>query len=130
MRRYIISAALIGTLVGAGGCARGATMSEGGDVDLPSTNVVGLRVDNQYRNDVDVYAVSGGISNRLGMVVAHESGTFELSPSQYVRPDFRLIARPISGQGLANSGVLSVRAGDLIAFTIAPALAQSSALVR
>jgi len=130
MRRYVISTLLISVLVGAGGCARGTTMSEGGDVDLPSNHVVALQVDNQYRNAVDVYAVSGGVSNRLGMVVAHESGTFALSPSQFVRSDFRLIARPIGGRGLANSGVISVRAGDSIAFTVAPALAQSSVLVR
>lgn len=127
MRRYLISAALIGGLVS--GCARGTTMSEGGDVDLPSTSAAAVTVDNQYHNDVDVYAVSGGVSIRLGKVSAHESETFSVSPSQYVRSDFQLVARAFGG-GLASSGRLSVRGGNLVAFTVAPALAQSSALVR
>lgn len=127
MRRYLISAALIGGL--ASGCARATTMSEGGDVDLPSTGAAAVTVDNQYRNQVDVYAVSGGLSIRLGEVNAHETETFSVAPSQYERPDFQLVARAFGG-GLATSGRLSVREGNLIAFTVAPALAESSALVR
>ena len=129
MRRiHLVTTLIVGTLLG--GCARGATMSEGGDVDLRPNDVAALTVENDYRNDVDVYAVYDGTSTRLGMVVAHEKGTFDLSSSRYVSGDLQIVARPIGGGGLASSGPVTVQGGDRIAFTVAPVLAQSSVMVR
>lgn len=127
-RARLFTAVLIGGLLG--GCARGATVSEGGDVDLPSNDVAALTVDNQYKNDVDVYAVYDGTSTRLGNVVAHDKGTFPLSPSRYVTGDLQIVARPIGGGGLARSGPVMVSRGSEIAFTIAPVLGQSYVIVR
>lgn len=126
-RTRLVTTLLVGALLG--GCARGATMSEGGDVDLPPDDAA-LSVNNQNEADVDVYAVSGGVSSRLGTVIAHSTDTFRLVPSWYVGGEVRIVARAIGGGGLANSGRVTVRGGELIAFTVAPVLAQSTVLIR
>ena len=105
-------------------------MSEGGDVDLPSNDAATLTVENQYQADVDVYSVSGGVSSRLGTVDAHSKETFRLVPSRYIAGEVRIVARAIGGGGLANSGPVTLQGGELIAFTVAPVLAQSSVFIR
>jgi hypothetical protein len=110
----------------AAACAHPSQLADGDD--LPSAPI-GVRVQNQNFNDVNVYAVSGGMARRLGMVVGSSTGTFSLEPSYATRPLY-IVAAPIGGFGRASSGQLSVEAGDTVEFTIGPRLANSGVFIR
>ena len=91
---------------------------------------VGLVVQNQNFYDVDVYVVSEGLATRVGDVTGNSTGRFALDPSFFPSNELRIIATPVGGNGRASSGALNVAPGQVITFTIAPVLRQSSAIVR
>jgi hypothetical protein len=112
-------------------CRSGRTyqQSSGGDVVIAST--VTIEVKNDNFADVNVYAiVEGGVARRLGTVTGNTAGKFSLRASEIPTGTVRLVADAIGGAGRASSGPLLVNGGGTIVFTIAPALAQSSATVR
>jgi hypothetical protein len=93
-------------------------------------NSATLVVQNQNFNDVDVYAVAGGLATRIGTVTGNSTARFGLSEALYNSPDFRIVATPIGGNGRASTGPISVSSGQTIEFTIAPVLRMSSVMVR
>ena len=111
-----------------GGCARNAGLQTGSA--QPVAGAVTVRVVNDNFNDVDVYAIVGGVANRIGMVTGTSKATFVLDPSYFPTGELRLVATPIGGGGRASSGLLSVLAGETIEFDIAPHLRDSAVFVR
>jgi hypothetical protein len=93
-------------------------------------NTVTLVVQNQNFNDMDVYAVAGGLATRIGTVTGNSSARFGLSDALYNAPDFRIVATPIGGNGRASTGPVHVSSGQTIEFTIAPVARMSSVMVR
>lgn len=101
------------------------------DVDNRKPEDAMLIVENQNFYDVDIYALSTGLSTRIGTVSGSNGvARFALSPTIIGASDFRLIAAPIGGNGRASSGPLIVSGGRTIKFTITPSLAQSHAEVQ
>ncbi len=117
--------ALGGAMVG---CGRNAGLAPG--AVEPVAGAVAVRVVNNNFNDMDVYAMSGGVARRLGTVTAASNGTFVLDPSYFPTGDLRLVATPIGGRGRAFSGPLNVTVGETVEFDIAPQLGDSMAVVR
>jgi hypothetical protein len=99
------------------------------DEDATPDAPIGVRVQNQNFNDMDVFAVSGGMARRLGMVIGAGTGTFSLDPSYAVRPLY-IVATPIGGFGRASTGQLNLAAGDTVEFTVGIRLANSGVLIR
>src|SRR6476620_5909482 len=100
------------------------------DVANSQTGDVVLVVENQNFYDVDIYALSSGLSTRIGTVSgANSTARFALNPTITNAADFRLIATPIGGNGRAASGPLLVGPGRMVKFTITPSLSQSHAEV-
>ncbi len=91
--------------------------------------IVTLTVDNQNFADMDLYAVDNGVFYRIGMVVGETKGTFAIRPMNFKNGLFQVVARPIGGWGYASTGLLNVRAGDTVAFTISPLLSTSGVFV-
>lgn len=126
--RTMVAGAMLA--LGTVACRSSSTYQEsGGDVAL--SNSIAIQVKNQNFADVDVYAIlEGGVAQRLGTVTGNTVGNFSLSASQVPTGTVRLFADAIGGAGAASSGQLLVNAGNTITFTIAPAIAQSSASVH
>jgi hypothetical protein len=103
------------------------TNESGGDV-APAT-MIGLSVTNDNFLDMDVFAVSGGVSTRLGTVTGNGKGNFRLDPSLASR-DLRIVAAPIGGNGRASSGEVAVSPGQVIDFRIGSLLRNSTVQVR
>jgi hypothetical protein len=103
------------------------TNEAGGDV-VPAA-AIGLTVTNDNFLDMDVYAVTDGLSTRLGTVTGNGHRSFSLSPSMASR-DLRIVATPIGGNGRASTGEVVVSPGQIIDFRIASLLRNSTVSIR
>lgn len=77
-------------------------------------------------NDITVYLVAGGLPQRLGMVSALSSATFDF-PSQrlYTSGGVRLRALPVAGKAFTTETIL-VYPGQVITWTLENKLDASS----
>ncbi|MDB4888192.1 MAG: hypothetical protein JWL61_47 [Gemmatimonadetes bacterium] len=125
--RSLTLMATLATTAGLSACRSGNAY----DIANRQANDVMLIVENQNFADVDIYALSSGLSTRIGTVSGGNStARFALSPTVTNSTDFRLIATPIGGNGRASSGTLVASPGRTIRFTIMPNLATSHAEVQ
>ncbi len=86
-----------------------------------------VTVNNQYRLDVNVYALYGGGSSRqyLGMVTSWNSRDFGVRGALAVSTRFRIAVDPIgSNQNYVTEEIL-VRMGDVVEVRVLDPLAQS-----
>ncbi len=86
-----------------------------------------VTVKNQYRLDVNVYALYGSSSSRqfLGIVTSWNSRDFGVRGALAVSTRFRIAADPIgSNQNYVTEEIL-VRMGDVVEVTVLDPLAQS-----
>ena len=113
-RKAALSAAIVAVLATA--CVHPNQVASD---DSISSAPIGVQIQNMNFLDVDVFAISGGMAHRLGMVTGTSTGTFSLDPSYSTRPLY-IVATPIGGRGRASSGELNVTAGDTVALTISP----------
>jgi hypothetical protein len=126
IRARLAALALASCLVAAASACRSS-----GSYDVSQQgNTATLVVQNQNFNDVDVYAVAGGLATRIGTVTGNSTTRFGLSEALYTAPDFRVVATPIGGNGRASTGPLVVSPGQTIEFTVAPVLRMSSVMLR
>jgi hypothetical protein len=126
IRARLAALALASCLVSVASACRSA-----GPYDVSQqANTATLVVQNQNFNDVDVYAVAGGLATRIGTVTGNSTARFGLSEALYTAPDFRIVATPIGGNGRASTGPLIVSPGQTIEFTVAPVLRMSSVMLR
>jgi hypothetical protein len=125
--RFVIGLfAAAATLSGAAACSHNTYEAAG---EVAPANAVGLRVSNQNFLDMDVYAVSEGLSTRLGTVTGNSTKTFVLSPS-YTSQDLQIVATPIGGAGRATTGPLVVGAGQTVDFRIGSVLRNSTVFIK
>ncbi len=84
-----------------------------------------VTVKNQYRLDVNVYALYGGGRQFLGVVTSWNSRDFGVWGTLAVSTRFRIAADPIgSNQNYVTEEIL-VRMGDVVTVTVLDPLAQS-----
>ncbi|MGZ8379249.1 MAG: hypothetical protein ACXWZS_17670 [Gemmatirosa sp.] len=85
---------------------------------------------NGYSGLVDVFAIGGGITDRLGTVSLGTPQTFRVPINQFPPgTPIQLVATPLGGRGRASSGTLTVRPGETLEFTIGSGL-SGSVIVR
>ena len=111
------------------GCHRQQQPDEDDDSFVPLPPVP-VHVKNENFADVNINAIIGGVSRRLGTVTGNSVGDFVinygLSPGQPII----LTAIAIGGAGGVSSGSLLVAPGQMIDFRIGSVIRQSSASVR
>ena len=102
-----------------------------GDEDEPvKAPPILVHVRNENFLDVNVFVVVSGVSRRLGTVSGNSTGDFSIEWGLTVGQSITLQAIPIGGRGSASSGPLSVGLGQMIDFTVAPVLRQSTVSVH
>lgn len=89
-----------------------------------------VHVRNENFLDVNVYVVVSGVSRRLGTVSGNSAGDFSIEWGLTIGQSITLNAIPIGGRGSATSGPLSIGLGQMIDFTVAPVLRQSTVSVH
>jgi hypothetical protein len=92
---------------------------------------VALAVQNHHWADVRVYAIHGGVRERLGLVPAASSRRFEL-PSRILSAgaSIRLEASPVGSAGRFTSESILVRPGQVVTWTLETELARSTVMVQ
>jgi len=123
-RRSIACVALAASII-TGGCR-----TKPGDEAEPAFEPIPVHVKNENFLDMNVFAVIGGVSRRLGTVTGNSASDFVIPPSFSNGQSVAITAIPIGGSGAASSGQLNVGSGQMIDFRIAPLLRQSSASVH
>ncbi len=109
------------------GAPADSAAAQSGEAQPQSFTVV---VVNGYSGLVDVFAVGGGITDRLGTVSLGTPQTFRVPIGQFPPgTPIQLIATPLGGRGRASSGSLTVRPGETLEFTIGSGL-TGSVIVR
>jgi hypothetical protein len=87
---------------------------------------VGVEVQNHNWSDITVYLMSGGLPQRLGMVTALSSATFDFSSHRLnTSAGVRLRALPVAGRAFTSETIL-VLPGQLITWTLENDLDRSS----
>jgi len=91
----------------------------------PSVQVL-VAVESHNWNDITVYLMAGGLPQRLGMVTALSSATFDF-PSHRLNTSggVRLQALPVAGRPFTSETIL-VMPGQVITWTLENDLATSS----
>ena len=111
------------------GCA--SHSSKKGDEPSPGYDVeLSLEVENHNWSDVVIYLLRSGQPERLGMVTAHNTGTFVFPYRRLgASGNSRLSAYPIGGGSAFNSENLLVQPGQSIKWTLETELSRSSLVV-
>jgi hypothetical protein len=124
---FVLAAAAI---VGAS-CSRYTQTSAAGDVisAADAANTVVLHVDNRNVAPMELRAFVNGRSFFVGSVSGQDSTSILLDPTLFPTANLYLAAIPTGGQGQARVGPLGAGKGDVIKFTIQPALDLSQAVV-
>jgi hypothetical protein len=90
---------------------------------------VQIHVRNENFLDMNVAAVAGGVTRRLGMVTGNSSADFTVPWSLGNGTGIILTATPIGGTGRAVTPSLNIGIGQAIDFKVASVLRQSIAVV-
>lgn len=121
IRIAVLCTAIVAAAPGCGLLSRHRTSPETG----PRTPVV-VAVESHNWNDITVYLVAGGLPQRLGMVTALSSATFDF-PSHRLNSSggVRLRALPVAGRPFTTETIL-VLPGQVITWTLENHLDASS----
>jgi hypothetical protein len=131
LRTTLTAFALLPALAacGVGRAPRTTTTASNGAVELRKDEFL-VRVNNSYQGIVDVYAVGRGIVDRLGTASLGSPSTFRVRLTQFPpSTPIQIIARPVGGSGVANSGPLQLSGGEVVEFSVNGLLA-GSVLIR
>lgn len=126
-RVFIGMLAALTTASVATGC--GSYTGGGAAGEVVPANAIEVQVKNENFLDMDVFAVSNGVSTRLGTVTGNSGRNFVLPPSVTTN-GVNIIATPIGGEGRATSGSLMVSPGETVEFRIGSVLANSAVYIR
>jgi len=85
--------------------------------NIAPTTPIAVAIRNQNFLDVNVFAISGSMSHRLGTVMGNGVANFSLNPA-YAMPDLRIVAVPIGGRGRVSSDRILASPGDSLQFDI------------
>jgi hypothetical protein len=88
-----------------------------------------LHVDNLNQSPMELRTISNGKSLFVGSVGGQDSTSILLDPTLFPTASLYLAAIPPDGRGVARVGPLGAGKGDVIKFTIQPALDMSRAIV-
>jgi hypothetical protein len=89
-----------------------------------------VHIRNENFLDMNVFVVVSGVNRRLGTVSGNSTGDFSIDWGLTIGQSITLLAVPIGGRGSASSGSLSIGLGQMIDFTVAPVLRQSTVSVH
>lgn len=128
MRIRILQAAALVLGAACASTQRTTTTSSSGEVARAAPLTV--RVKSEYFGPLVVYAVTEGVSTRLGDVQGTRVEQFTLPFTNIPTNGIAIIAVPVGGSGRATSGTLLVQPGATIEFTVGAALTNSAARVR
>jgi hypothetical protein len=112
-------------------CARYHEASAGGDVisKTDAAKTVVLHVDNLSTSPMELHTVQNGRSLFVGSVAGQDSTNILLDPTLFPTGTLFLVAIPADASGRARVGPLAAGKGDIIRFTVQPALDLSRAVV-
>jgi hypothetical protein len=97
--------------------------------DSPGRRRVGVEVESHNWNDITVYLITGGLPQRLGMVTALGSATFEFPALRLnTNGGVRLRALPVAGRPFTTETIL-VMPGQVITWRLENNLDASSLTV-
>jgi hypothetical protein len=118
----------VGLLLVAGGCAQKKPVT---DDTPPLTGEVSIVVQNHHWNDVILYIVHDGVSDRVATVTATSTRSFVL-PLRLFGPSgtFRLAAYQLGGDQRHVSEMLIVQRNEHITYTLESDLDRSSVMIQ
>jgi len=120
---------LAGLVLAGTSCAhRRGTASDAGA--QPANNPVHVNVINHYTLPVDVFAVEGGVTYRMGTVHPGIASTFVLRQSMVGNGTVEFVAQPAGTESPVRSGQLLLAPGDVVDFEIATPLFNSTSTVH
>jgi len=127
-RSFLVLAAA--ALVGAG-CNRYYGSTAGGEIVLPedAAKTVVLHVNNLNPSPMELRTIQNGRSLFVGSVAGQDSANIMLDPTLFPTGSLFLAAVAADGRGTARVGPLSASKGDVIRFTVEPAIDLSRAIV-
>jgi hypothetical protein len=126
-RRFFTTFALASAVaLSAAASANEARAQDTGATERKAT----VYVENHHTSDIRVYAVSGGRTQRLGLVTSFTTSQFKL-PAWFVGGghEFRLVAYPIGARTGVATQDLDAFPGDVVEWQVRNALGLSSASV-
>lgn len=94
------------------------------------TGPVSVEVTNHNVLDVNVFAVGGSQTTRLGTVSTNATRTFEISRGLYVASGLRLLVDPVGSLEGTLTDEVQVFPGDTVTLTVMPILSASTTSVR
>ena len=116
-------------LAPAAGCVRHPQTEDDQQASVKA-DPIHIHVRNENFLDMNVYVIVNGVSRRLGTVTGNGAGDFTVDWGITIGQSISIQAVPIGGRGSANSGQLSIGLGQVIDFTVAPVLRQSTVSVH
>jgi hypothetical protein len=125
--RYLgvaLAVAIIGMAVPA---CRTAGAGNDGYVPDPKVRLV---VKNESISEMGIYAVSDGVSSRVGTVSGFSTKAFAIEPYLLQVTHARIDGMPIGGNDRATTGDLFVSPGQVIEFTIRQTLRTSTVSIQ
>lgn len=94
------------------------------------TGPVSVVVTNHNVLDVNVFAVGGSQTARLGLVSTNATQTFEVPRALYVAAGLRLLIDPVGAVGGVLTDEVQIFRGDTVSLTVMPILSASTTTVR
>ncbi len=125
--RTLMAAALIAGAAAA--CGRTAAPYDEGSAQ-PAARAITVTVQNDNMLAMEIYAISGGNTHRLGAVGPGLHDTLVLDPGLMPTGLVEIVARPTGGGRSVSSGLLNPWPGQTIDFTIGFSLGESRATIR
>ena len=113
-------------LLSTASCARGG----GADEPHPNDSPVRVEVTNRHALPVEIYAVGGGTSRRLGTVHPGMNAQFAVPANITTAGDVELEAGPNASGQRFRSGPLLLAPGTIVQLIVAPQLFNSTATLR
>lgn len=137
VRRPAVAVALATLFaVSAGACAGAARSPRAARAGAPVDSTLiaepaPVEIDNNYKSDVNIVLVRGGVRRRLGTVPPNTRRQLAV-PAAYVNDEggFALRAEPIAGGGGITSQTVVVRRGQRIVWTLESRLSRSVLAVQ
>lgn len=118
---------MAGLLLAAVSCAH---RRPGADAQPVPDAPVHVNVINHYTLPVDIFAVGGGVTYRMGTVHPGIPSTFVLHQSMIGNGPVEFIAQSVGTEPPVRSGQLLLAPGDVVEFEIATPLFKSTATVH
>ncbi len=101
-----------------------------GESAQPAARAVTIQVKNDNMLAMDIFAVSGGNTHRLGSVGPGLHDTLVLDPGLLPTGIVEIVARPTGGGRSVSSGALNPWPGQTVEFLIGLNLGESRATIR